>query len=70
LQGFQKVFGVAFKPWPPAAPLPRSTQVMSGQIDVGWTSPPFALDLMKEGKIRQMMRASEVPELRNQTRAS
>src|SRR5260370_28058846 len=40
---------------------------MSGQIDVGWTSPPFALDLMKDGKIRQLMRASDAPELRNQT---
>src|SRR5260221_14226063 len=40
---------------------------MSNQIDVGWTSPPFAVDLLREGKIRQIMRASAVPELRNQT---
>ena len=43
------------------------TQVMSGQIDVGWTSPPFALDLLNEGKIRLIARASDVPEMRNQT---
>src|SRR3981081_2272262 len=67
LQGFQKVFGVAFRPVATGTPPSTLTQVMSGQIDVGWTSPPFALDLLKEGKIRQMMRASEVPELRNQT---
>jgi NitT/TauT family transport system substrate-binding protein len=40
---------------------------MSGQIDVGWTSPPFALDLLNEGKIRVIARASDVPEMRNQT---
>src|SRR3981081_2132792 len=67
LQGFQKVFGVAFRPVATGSPASTLTQVMSGQIDVGWTSPPFALDLMKDGKIRQLMRASEVPELRNQT---
>jgi NitT/TauT family transport system substrate-binding protein len=41
--------------------------VMSGQIDVGWTSPPFAVDQLKDGRLRQMMRASDIPELRNQT---
>jgi NitT/TauT family transport system substrate-binding protein len=67
LQGFQRVFGVTFKPVATGGPAATLTQAMSGQIDVGWTSPPFALDLMKEGKIRQLMRASDVPELRNQT---
>jgi NitT/TauT family transport system substrate-binding protein len=67
LQGFQRVFGVTFKQVATGGPPATLTQVMSGQIDVGWTSPPFALDQMREGKIRQLMRASDVPELRNQT---
>jgi NitT/TauT family transport system substrate-binding protein len=67
LQGFQRVFGVTFKQVATGGPPATLTQVMSGQIDVGWTSPPFALDQMKAGKIRQLMRASDVPELRNQT---
>src|SRR5262245_3828180 len=67
LQGFQRVFGVTFKQVATGGPPATLTQVMSGQIDVGWTSPPFALDQMQEGKIRQLMRASDVPELRNQT---
>ena len=67
VQAFQKVFGVTYKPVATGGPPSTLTQVMSGQIDVGWTSPPFALDLMRDGKIRQMMRASDVPELRNQT---
>jgi NitT/TauT family transport system substrate-binding protein len=65
--GFQRVFGVTFKPVATGSPAATLTQVMTGQIDVGWTSPPFALDLIRDGKIRQMMRASDVPELRNQT---
>jgi NitT/TauT family transport system substrate-binding protein len=65
--GFQKVFGVTFTPVATGSPASTLTQAMTGQIDVGWTSPPFAVDLMREGKIRQIMRASDVPELRNQT---
>ncbi|HEY1363341.1 MAG TPA: ABC transporter substrate-binding protein [Xanthobacteraceae bacterium] len=65
--GFQRTFGVTFTPVATGSPASTLTQVMTGQIDVGWTSPPFALDLMREGKIRQLMRASDVAELRNQT---
>jgi NitT/TauT family transport system substrate-binding protein len=64
---FQRVFGVTFTPVATGSPASTLTQVMSGQIDVGWTSPPFALDLIDAGKIRLIARASDVPELRNQT---
>src|ERR1700730_16204279 len=64
---FQRVFGVSFTPVATGSPASTLTQVMSGQIDVGWTSPPFALDLLNEGKIRVIARASDVPEMRNQT---
>src|SRR5438105_4393760 len=64
---FQRVFGVTFTPVATGGPPATLTQVMSGQIDVGWTSPPFALDLLEQGKIRIIARASEVPEMRNQT---
>jgi NitT/TauT family transport system substrate-binding protein len=64
---FQRVFGIAFTPVATGSPASTLTQVMSGQIDVGWTSPPFALDLIGAGKIRLIARASDVPELRNQT---
>jgi NitT/TauT family transport system substrate-binding protein len=65
--GFQRVFGVTFTPVATGSPASTLTQVMSGQIDVGWTSPPFALDLVNEGKIRLIARASDIPEMRNQT---
>ncbi len=67
VQAFQKVFGVTYKPVATGSPAATLTQVMSGQIDVGWTSPPFAVELLQQGKIRQIMRASDVPALRNQT---
>jgi len=39
------------------------TQVMSGQIDIGWAAPPFALDGVKKGEIRIVARGSEVSSL-------
>jgi NitT/TauT family transport system substrate-binding protein len=65
--GFQRVFGVTFTPVATGSPASTLTQLMSGQIDVGWTSPPFALDLVDQGKIRLIARASDIPEMRNQT---
>lgn len=43
------------------------TQVMSGQIDVGWAAPPFGMKELKEGKIRILARGSDVPSLKGQT---
>lgn len=43
------------------------TQVMSGQIDAGWSAPPFNLDLVNEGKIRIIVRGSDIPALAEQT---
>ena len=38
----------------PAGPLRRSTAVMSGQVDVGWSAPPFGLDQLDRNEIRQI----------------
>jgi NitT/TauT family transport system substrate-binding protein len=35
-------------------PAPTLTAVMSGQVDVGWAAPPFALDQLERGEIRQI----------------
>jgi len=43
------------------------TQAMSGQIDVGWASPPIGLDALREGKIRLIARGSDVTATRDQT---
>lgn len=42
-------------------------QVMTGQLDVGWSGPPFNLDLVKEGKLRIIAKGSDLPALSEQT---
>lgn len=43
------------------------TQVMSGQVEVGWAAAPFGLKDVSEGKIRIVARGNDVPSLRTQT---
>src|SRR5262245_26788743 len=43
------------------------TQVMSGQIDVGWSVPPFVLQQLADGKLVIIARGSDVPALADQT---
>lgn len=43
------------------------TQVMSGQLDVGWSVPPFNLDLVSDGEIRIIATGSDISELADQT---
>jgi NitT/TauT family transport system substrate-binding protein len=40
---------------------------MSGQIDVGWASPPFGLEALDDGRIRLIARGSDAPSTRDQT---
>ena len=43
------------------------TQVMSGQVDVGWSAPPFGLVQLANGEIRTIARGSDAEALRAQT---
>jgi NitT/TauT family transport system substrate-binding protein len=43
------------------------TQVMTGQIDVGWSVPPFVLQHLADGELRIIARGSDVEAIRNQT---
>src|SRR4029077_14098115 len=43
------------------------TQVMSGQIDVGWSAAPYLLDAAEQGKIRIIAGGNDVPSMREQT---
>jgi NitT/TauT family transport system substrate-binding protein len=43
------------------------TQTMSGQVDVGWSVAPFALDAMAKGEVRMIARASDLAAARAQT---
>jgi NitT/TauT family transport system substrate-binding protein len=65
--GLQKTLGIQFKPTATGSPASTFTQVMSGQIDVGWSSPPFAVADADAGRIRIIARGSDVPAFANQS---
>ena len=64
---FADELGVKAKPTPTGGPAGTLTQVMSGQIDIGWAAPPFGMKELKEGRIRILIRGSDAPSLRGQT---
>ena len=64
---FVDELGVKAKPTPTGGPAATLTQVMSGQIDIGWAAPPFGIKELKEGKIRILIHGSDAPSLRGQT---
>jgi NitT/TauT family transport system substrate-binding protein len=43
------------------------TQVMSGQIDIGWSAPPFGLNMLDEGKIRIIATGNDATAFKDQT---
>src|SRR5215472_11540292 len=43
------------------------TQVMSGQIDIGWSSPPFGIAAAQEGRIHIIAHGNELAHFRDQT---
>jgi NitT/TauT family transport system substrate-binding protein len=65
--GLMKEFAVALKPMATGSPANTLTAVMSGQIDIGWSSPPLGVEALEQGKIRLVARGSDVASLRNQT---
>ena len=40
---------------------------MSGQIDVGWSAPPFGLDQLDDGKIRIIASGNDASVFKGQT---
>ena len=61
-----KMAGVTVKPTATGSPPSTFTQVMSGQVDIGWTAPPLMLNALESGRIRVLAKGDEVPEFRNQ----
>jgi NitT/TauT family transport system substrate-binding protein len=64
---FIREFGFQAKPVATGSPAATFTQTMSGQIDIGWSSPPFGVEAAQQGRIRIIIRESDVPAFRNQT---
>jgi NitT/TauT family transport system substrate-binding protein len=64
---FGSELGAKAKPVATGGPAATLTATMSGQVDIGWSAPPFGLQEIKDGKIRIVAHGSDVPSLRGQT---
>jgi NitT/TauT family transport system substrate-binding protein len=64
---FMRELGLKARPVATGGPVPTLTQVMTGQIDVGWSTPPLGLKEIDEGKIRVLARAIDLAVVRGQT---
>src|SRR4030095_14163621 len=64
---FMKQYDLKAKPTATGGPAPTLTQVMSGQIDVGWSAPPFGLQQLAEDKIRIFAVGNDATVFKGQT---
>jgi NitT/TauT family transport system substrate-binding protein len=64
---FVKQFTLKAKPVATGGPSSTLTQVMSGQVDVGWSAPPFGLDQLDEKKIRIIASGNDAEVFKGQT---
>ena len=62
--GLIKQFNVTAKPVATGSPASTFTQVMSGQVDAGWSSPPFGVEAIKKGAFDYLQKPFELDELR------
>ena len=67
VNAYIKENGLKAKPVATGGPPSTLTQVMSGQIDVGWSAPPFGLDLLDQGKIRVIATGNDAASFKGQT---
>jgi NitT/TauT family transport system substrate-binding protein len=54
VKAFVDELGAKATPTATGSPSATLTQVMSGQVDIGWAAPPFGLDQLDQGKIRKI----------------
>ena len=64
---FMKQYDLKAKPTATGGPASTLTQVMSNQIDVGWSAPPFGLQQLDEGKIRIIASGNDAAVFKGQT---
>jgi NitT/TauT family transport system substrate-binding protein len=64
---FMKQYDLKARPTATGGPAPTLTQVMSNQIDVGWSAPPFGLQQLDEGKIRIIAVGNDATVFKGQT---
>jgi NitT/TauT family transport system substrate-binding protein len=64
---FMKQYQLKAVPTATGGPAPTLTQVMSGQIAVGWSAPPIGLDLLDKGQIRVIATGNDATVFKGQT---
>jgi NitT/TauT family transport system substrate-binding protein len=64
---FMKQYDLKAKPTATGSPSATLTQVMSGQIDIGWSAPPFGLKQLDEGAIRIVASGNDAAVFKGQT---
>lgn len=64
---FMKQYELKATPVATGSPSSTLTQVMSGQVDVGWSAPPFGLDQLDEHKIRIIASGNDADAFKGQT---
>src|SRR6266851_3911653 len=64
---FIKQYGLKAKPVATGNPSSTLTQVMSGQVDIGWAAPPFGLDQLEKGELRIVASGNDATVFKNQT---
>ena len=64
---FMKQYDLKARPTATGGPAPTLTQVMSNQIDIGWSAPPFGLQQLDEGKIRIIATGNDAAIFKGQT---
>ena len=62
-----KQYDLTAKPTATGSPSSTLTQVMSGQLDVGWSAPPFGLDQIDKGDIRVIASGNDADVFKGQT---
>lgn len=66
-QALIKLSGTNARALSTGGPAATLTQVLTNQVDVGWSAGVVNFDRVEKGELRLLARGSDVPELRNQT---
>jgi NitT/TauT family transport system substrate-binding protein len=67
VSAFMKQYDLKAKPTATGGPPGTLTQVMSGQIDIGWSAPPFGLDQLDQKQIRIIASGNDASVFKGQT---
>jgi len=67
VKAFVSQYDLKAKPVATGSPSSTLTQVMSKQVDVGWSAPPFGLDQLDEKKIRIVASGNDAAAFKGQT---